>query len=189
MRVFFVFVLFFCLLDYFVWKPPKRVEKGLSVYGKHLRTEIYRITALSPLWLGNVLGTTGKGWWNRFLKDLRWGEVDRGRLYFHAFLWMLSYCGGDIKIRVDSSMSVLLKVCPPPFPTLPLRKVASWEEMRKHVVWGVVQNWRKETCPVAFQWDRMVIAISIDMKWMAALESLIAALSTKVDLRSRYLLM
>lgn len=134
MRMFFGFCVFFLSVGLFCLKITRRRREGIVCLREASEGRNLQDYSTEPTVAGKCTSTSGKGWWNHFLKDLRWGEMDQGRLYFHVFLWMLSYCGGDIIMRVDSWMSVLLKVCPPPFPTLPLRKVALWEEMRKHVV-------------------------------------------------------
>lgn len=128
----------------------KRVEE-LSVYGKHLRTKSTGLQHTEP----TVAGKCTRYYRERMMESLSQGSKMRGsgprQTLFPCFPMMLSYCGGDIKIRVDSSMSVLLKVCPPPFPTLPLRKVASWERNEKACSVGSCAELTKETCPVAFQ--------------------------------------
>lgn len=101
------------------------------------------------------------------MESLSQGSKMRGsgprQTLFPCFpMWMLSYCGGDIKIRVDSSMSVLLKVCLP-FPNTAFEKsglmgrnekACSVElcrtDEKRHVLWHFSET------------DR--IAISIDTK-------------------------
>lgn len=86
--------------------------------------------------------------------------MDKCRISFHRFLLLLAYYGGDISGESGICMSVF-----------PLSKHCLWEAwpaerpsrgMRKHIASGVVQRYWNEMCPVAYQWDRMIIWISIN---------------------------
>ena len=101
MRVFFVFV-FVLSVGLFCLKITRRSREGIvclreASEGRNLQDCSTEAT---------VAGKCTRYYRERMMESLsqgsKMGEMDQGRLYFHVFLWMLSYCGGDMIMRVDS---------------------------------------------------------------------------------------
>lgn len=149
---------------YNVRKLPKGVEeKGLFTREASTGGNLHECLAVFS-WLRNKdrqwqEGTDGTTF--STIEDRgKWGKC---RISFYVFL-LLAYCGRENN-ESGIQMSVLLQVCPSPSPAVPLRNVACRRpsrEVRKCVVRGVVQSYWNETQYVSFQWDRMIISISIN---------------------------
>ena len=145
--MFFVFVLSVAL---FCLKITKRSREGIVCLWEASECKNLQDYSTEPTVVGKYTRYYREGMMESLSQGSKMGENGPRQNLFPCFPMDVFILWG--RHWEWTRMSVLLEVCPSPFPTLPLRNVASWEEMRNHVVWGVVQNcWR--SCGISVRWD------------------------------------